>query len=133
MSRRKQSGFTLIELIIVVAIIGILMTVAYGFYGDYVISSNRTEGRAALQQAAGTLEKCKTLYGGYNNVNCNYANFASESNYYNISVVRDDTSFTLTAAPVAGQPQSNDADCTTLTLTNTGLKGGTGADPTECW
>ncbi len=133
MSRKNQSGFTLIELIIVVAIIGFLMTIAYGYYGDYVIASNRTEGRAALQQAAGTLEKCKTLYGSYNAANCSYANFASESNFYNVSVARDATTFTLTATPVAGQPQAGDTYCTTLTLTNTGLKGATGSDPTECW
>ncbi len=133
MSRFKQTGFTLIELLIVVAIIGFLMTIAYGFYGDNVIASNRTEGRSALQQAAGTLEKCKSLYGSYNAANCSYANFTSESNYYAITVARTATTFTLTATPVAGQPQDNDDDCDSLTLTNTGLKGGTGLDPTECW
>ena len=133
MARRKQSGFTLIELIIVVAIVGIIMTFAYGFFGENVISSNRTIGRAALQQAAGTLEKCKTLYGSYNHANCGYANFTSESNFYNISVVRTATSFTLTATPVSGQAQAGDTYCTSLTLTNTGQKGGTGSDPSECW
>ncbi len=133
MSRRKHSGFTLIELIIVVAIIGFLMTIAYGYYTDSVISSNRTVGRAALQDAMGTLQKCKTLYGSYNHANCSYANFTSESNFYNITVARTATTFTLTATPVAGQAQAGDAYCTSLTLTNTGLKGGTGTDPAECW
>ena len=133
MSRRKQSGFTLIELTIVVAIVGFLMAIAYGYYGDYVISTNRTEARAALQQAAGTLEKCRTLYGSYDHANCSYANFASESNYYNISVARDATTYTLTATPVTGQPQTGDTYCTTFTLSNTGLKGATGANTSECW
>lgn len=133
MSRRKHSGFTLIELMIVVAIVGFLMSIAYSYYGSNVISSNRTIGRAALQAAAGQLEKCKTLYGSYNAANCSYANFASESNFYNISVARTATTFTLTATPVAGQAQAGDTYCTAITLTNTGLKGGTGSDPTECW
>lgn len=123
----------MIELLIVVALIGILASVAVGYYGDNVIASNRTEGRSALQGAAATLEKCRSLYGSYNHANCNYADFASESNYYNITSAILATSFTLTATPVAGQPQANDSDCTTMTLTNTGVKAGTGADATECW
>ena len=119
---------------IVVAIIGILSAVAVNMYSDNVISSNRTEGRSALQQAAGTLEKCKSLYGSYDAANCNYADFRTESDYYDITVGGlTATTFTLTATPVAGQRQTGDADCTTMTLTNTGVKGGTGADPTECW
>ncbi len=110
---------------IVVAIIGILASVALGFYGDNVIASNRTEGRSALTQAANTLEKCRSLYGSYNHANCNYADFASESNFYNITGAIGATNFTLTATPVAGQPQSNDTDCTTMTLTNTGPVAGT--------
>lgn len=133
MNYEKNEGFTLIELAIVVAIIGILSTFAFGFFGENVIASNRTEGRAALQTASATLEKCKSLYGSYNNANCGYADFNSESNYYAISVARTATTFTLTATLVAGQPQANDADCTAITLTNTHVKGGTGTDPTECW
>ena len=131
MSRRQISGFTLIELTIVVAIIGFLMTIGYGYYRDNVISSNRTVARAALQQAAGTLEKCKSIYGSYNHANCNYANFVSEQNFYAISVARNATTFTLTATPQTGYAQAGDTDCTTLTLTNTGIKGSTGGG--VCW
>ena len=130
---KKSKGFSLIELMIVVAIVGILGTVAMGMYRDNVISSNRTEGRSALQAAAGTLEKCRSLYGSYNHANCNYANFTSESGLYGITSAIAATTFTLTATPVAGGRQADDTDCTTLTLDNTGLKGGTGADVTECW
>ena len=131
--RKKSKGFTLIELMIVVAIIGIVGSIAMVMYGDYVIAANRTEGRSALQTAASTLEKCRSLYGTYTNGNCNYADFQSETGLYDITSALADTSFTLTATPVAGSAQNNDTDCTTLTLTNTGLKDGTGADPTECW
>jgi type IV pilus assembly protein PilE len=130
---RKSAGFSLIELLIVVLIIGILSSVAFGMYRDNVIASNRTEGRAALQTAAGTLEKCRSLYGTYNNVSCNYADFTSESNLYKIAAAVTGSTFTLTATPVAGGPQASDSACTTLTLSNTGIKGGTGADPADCW
>lgn len=133
MNRRQNSGFTLIELAIVAAIVGLLMVVAFGFYGDNVISSSRTEGRAALQAAAGQLEKCKSLYGSYNHANCSYANFRTDSNLYDITAARTATTFTLTATPVTGTSQAGDADCTTLTLTNTGVRGATGANTPECW
>ena len=98
-------------------------------------ATNRTEARSALTQISGALEKCRSLYGAYNNANCPVAlPFATENNYYSISAsAMTGTTFTLTATPVAGQPQANDTDCTTLTLTNTGVKGATGADTTECW
>jgi type IV pilus assembly protein PilE len=132
---KYSKGFSFIELMIVVAIIGILSTFALGFFGDNVIASNRSEGRAALTATAGSLEKCKSLYGSYNDGNCNVANtIATDTNFYSIdTTTRTATTFTLTATPVAGQPQANDADCTTMTLTNTGVKGGTGANAAECW
>lgn len=131
--KKSSSGFSFIELLIVVVLIGILSSVAFGMYRDNVIASNRTEGRAALQTAAGTLEKCRSLYGTYNNASCNYADFTSETNLYNIAGVIAGSTFTLTATPVAGGPQTSDSDCTSLTLSNTGIKGGTGANPAECW
>jgi type IV pilus assembly protein PilE len=132
---KYSKGFSFIELMIVVAIIGILSTFALGFFGDNVIASNRSEGRAALTATAGSLEKCKSLYGSYNDGNCNVANtIATDTNFYSIdTTTRTATTFKLTATPVAGQPQANDADCTSLTLTNTGVKGGTGANAAECW
>ena len=124
----------MIELLIVMTIVAIIGVVAMGFFGDNIISANRTEARSALTQTAGSLEKCRSLYGGYNSANCNVAfPIATDTNYYSITGVVAASTFTLTATPVAGQPQANDGDCTTLTLTNTGLKGGTGADASACW
>jgi len=130
---RHSKGFSLIELMIGVVIIGILSSVALGYYRSNVIASNRTEGRSALQTAAGTLEKCRSLYGSYNNANCNYADFTSETGLYDVTSAIAATSFTLTATPVAGGRQADDGDCTSMTLTNTGIKGGTGANTAECW
>ncbi len=112
---------------------------AEGFYGDNVRASNRTEGRSALSQAAGSLEKCKSLYGVYNdNTNCGAvgdlaATYTTETGLYTVSAALAATTFTLTATPVAGEAQASDADCTTMTLTNTGVKAGTGAVPADCW
>jgi len=129
----RSRGFSLIELVIVVAIIAILSSIAMGYFGGNVIAANRTEGRSALQAAAATLEKCRSLYGSYNHANCSYADFVSETGLYSISGAIAASSFTLTATPVAGASQSADSDCTTLTLANTGIKGATGADTSQCW
>lgn len=132
---KKASGFTIIELVIVVGIATILMAIAFGFYGDNVIAANRTEARTTLTEVAASLEKCRALYGRYNHANCNVAfPVASDSNLYSITApAMANTTFSLTATPVAGGPQANDADCTTLTLTNTGVKGATGANTADCW
>jgi type IV pilus assembly protein PilE len=68
---KHSKGFTLIELMIVVAIIGILSSIAFGFFGDNVIAANRSEGRAELTATAASLEKCRSLYGAYNAGGCN--------------------------------------------------------------
>ena len=89
-----------------------------------------------MTQTAGSLEKCRSLYGSYNNANCPVLAtlpLDTENNYYRISGVIAGATFTLTATPIAGQAQASDGDCTTLTLTNTGVKGATGGDTGECW
>ena len=131
---KHPHGFTLIELMIALVIMGILAMLAIGYFGDSVIKANRTEARSALTTAAGSLEKCRSLYGAYNSASCNVAfPIVTDSNYYSISAALNSATFALTATPVAGETQSKDADCTTLMLTNTGIKNATGADSANCW
>ncbi len=127
MNKELQPGFTLIELMIVVAIAAILASLATAYYGDNVISARRTDGRTALLDNAARLEKCKATYGAYNNAAC-AINANSADGYYTVAVASTATSFTLTASPAGAQ--TSDTDCTAMTLTNTGVQDGTG---TECW
>ena len=131
----SSKGFSIVEVLVVMVIIGILATVSYSFFGDQVKSSNRTEARAALGRTAGLLEKCRSLYGRYDNANCATvglvnSGFNTESDFYEISAdTLESTTFVIRATPLG--LQTGDMDCTWLTLSNTGVRGGSDLD--ECW
>jgi type IV pilus assembly protein PilE len=135
--RYKQSGMTLIELMIVVAIVGILAAIAYPSYREYVIRGNRTEAKTAMMQASQALEKCFTRFGAYNNAGCAAANEIgaedgklTETGKYRLSFADiDDTTFTLRATPQGGQTRDT---CGNLQLDQAGRREA-GADVRTCW
>ena len=136
--RKKQQGFTLIELMIVVAIVGILSAIAYPSYTEYVRRGHRAEARAGLLQAAQWLERVATASGTYPAAAAFPATLTTvPNNRYDISYATTGSpvvSFTLTATPKGGQVGDN---CGNYTLTNTGLRGAkgvtTGTIVTDCW
>jgi type IV pilus assembly protein PilE len=138
-----QRGVTLMELLVVVAVIGILSAIAYPSYRNTIMKSNRTDGRRELLTIAGHLEKCYTRYMRYNDtVNCPIASQlngssypAAMSTYYNFTGSAAATTFAVTATAKAGQLQ--DTDCRTLSLDQTGSKTATKSDASAnnipCW
>lgn len=121
----------------VVAVAAVLGSIAMATYSDYVIKANRTDARAALSQLSTSLEKCRSLHSDYNSANCNVkftSTVYSADGLYTISApTLTASTFTLTATPVTGKSQAGDADCKTLSVTNTGEESATGADPGVCW
>ena len=133
--RANQRGFTLIELMIVVAIVGILAAVAYPSYAEYIRRGHRAEARAGILQGAQWMERAATATGVYPAPGVFPANLKKvPNNRYDIEVVSDGATFTLTATPKDAQIGDR---CGNYTLTNTGLRGANGATTgdivTECW
>lgn len=64
----KQTGFTLVEVMIVVAIIAILAAIAYPNYQSYVIKTKRTDAMSEMQNIASLIESRKLAQGSYSNV-----------------------------------------------------------------
>jgi len=126
----KPAGFSLIELMIVVVIIGILAAIGYPSYISQVTKAKRSDGTIALMNASQSLERCFTEYNAYNHANCAFA-AASPEGHYAITVARTATTFTLTATPQATQ---TDPLCVNLTLTHAGVQGESGTGTVaDCW
>jgi type IV pilus assembly protein PilE len=133
--KNRQSGVTLIELLLVVSIVGILAAIAYPNYRAHVMRATRTEAKVALQQSAQALEKCFTRYMSYMDANCPSnatLNRTTADGHYAISVARTANTFTLTAAPAAGQV--GDTECGSFLLDEVGRQTITGTGvATTCW
>ena len=111
--KQPQNGFTLVELMITVAIVGILASIAIPSYQDSVMKSRRADAKAALLGLANTMERNFTTTNSYVGVT------PTNTDYYTITITAAASSYTLSAAPAGAQ--ANDS-CGTLTLTHTGVK-----------
>lgn len=138
--QKKQKGFTLIELMIVVAIIGIISAIAYPSYQESVRKSNRADGKATLNDVAQRLQRCFTAYSSYAHASCAIGqtlsgggSVNSGEGMYTITGNLTATTFALTAAPVTGTSQAGDSKCTSLTLNQAGVEGATGTLGADCW
>lgn len=138
-----QGGFTLIELMIVVAVVAILAAIAFPSYQEHVRKSRRASAKTALLDIASREERYYTLNNSYTSLpgNLGVAAFPAPvpadtaSPYYNVSVVAADaTSYSLQAVPTG--PQAAD-DCGTYTLNQLGVQGITGNSASmsaaTCW
>ncbi|QTD47446.1 type IV pilin protein [Ottowia testudinis] len=135
MTGQRQGGFTLIELMIVVAVVGILSAIAYPSYQEYIRRGHRAEAKSALLQANQWMERAATAQGTYPTGALPAGLTTVPGDRYTISASSaDGAAFTLTATPKGSQVGDR---CGNFTLTNTGLRGANGATTgtivTDCW
>ena len=145
------AGFTLIELMVTVAIVSILATIAATSYTSQVMKSRRTDARTALLDLAGREEKLFSTTNQYSSSPSalgygTAANFpipvgGSGTNYYSVSLATPDpaqasapNTFSITATPIAGTQQAGDTTCTSLSVNQLGQQTATpAANNATCW
>lgn len=137
MASRKATGFTLVELMIVVAIVAILAAIAYPSYVSQLQQTRRADCEGILMQLASVMERDFSRNNQYQDL-ITPGTFSNQcpidgAAYYRLSYFAlTPTTYTLQAAPVAGTPQETDP-CGTLTLDNTMQKGQSSSTTAECW
>ena len=141
--KARSQGFTLIEMMIVVAIIGILSTIAYPSYQKYVLQSRRVDAKNALLDYAARQERYFSVHNSYATLlkDLGYGDTAASTLDINASgqvfyklTIPDggvtSTSFTATAVPTGAQVK--DTECGTYQITQTGARTVTGTG-SKCW
>lgn len=142
MTDRRLKGFTLIELIIAMVIVGILAAIAFPSYIRSVRKGNRTDAHTALTRVAGNLERFFATNGVYTTdtavlgLQISGGTAYSDERHYVVTVAAGPTgigtSYAITATAAAGDSQVNDSGCTALSLNSLGVRV---PDPntSRCW
>lgn len=153
--KKPQLGFTLIELMVTVAIVGILASIAFPSYQESVRKSRRVDAQGALLGFANAMERHFTEFNTYCDAaaagetvvaGCGAATedtgiprvyaapAATAVNYTFTILAATPTTYTLQAAPVAGTSQAGDK-CLILAVDNLGAKTNSAglSQPAECW
>ena len=130
MRPNRQNGITLIELLIVIAIIGILSTIVYPNYKSSVVKTNRAQAKIALEGLAGAMERYYSENNSYAGAKFSSAGGSiplstkvprdGTSKYYVLTIVSAAAlSYSLKSTAQSDSPQAGDGD---LTLSHTGAR-----------
>lgn len=140
MRHAHQRGFTLIEILIVLAIIGLLVGIALPAYQGSVLRSGRAEAKNELLQVASDQERFFSSNNTYSTDPIPLdgtvdTTRVTQNSLYSIAVAAcaGGAITNCFVATATAQNTQTDDDCTTLTFSSTGVRGATGASTDECW
>lgn len=131
---RRAAGFTLIEIMIVVLIIGVLSAIAYASYDRSVINTRRATAAACVQEGAQYMERYRTTTMSYTGATLPACS-AELTQYGVVLNVTDAMTYTITATPT-GRQLSKDTACKALSINQLGVRsvnGTSSANPGSCW
>ncbi|MGB5729381.1 MAG: type IV pilin protein, partial [Thiogranum sp.] len=106
MTGKNTSGFTLIELVIAIAIVGILASIAYPSYVNQMRQTRRADCEAGLMQMASAMERDFSRNNTYRDIRGAPVNFGNQcpidggTRTYNLTIASTPTTYVLSAAPV---------------------------------
>ncbi|MGO1069177.1 type IV pilin protein [Lysobacter sp. CA199] len=132
---RKNAGFTLIELMIVVGVVAILASLAYASYAQQIVKSRRATATACLMGQVQYMERYYTSRFTYIGATVPSSGCVTELNdFYTFGSTITASVYTLTATP-RGAQAAGDGRCMTLSITDKGIKGRSGpaTDVLDCW
>ncbi|WP_334155487.1 type IV pilin protein [Tepidimonas sp.] len=132
----RARGFTLIEVMIVVAIIGILAAIAYPSYTRYVREARRADAVAAITRVQLAQERYRANNPAYAGdlATLGITSNTSPDGYYTVAISgQSATGYTVTATAVSGGPQANDTGCTTIAMVVSGGSATPSPGSAACW
>ncbi|HVS25029.1 MAG TPA: type IV pilin protein [Gammaproteobacteria bacterium] len=140
--RRRVAGFTLIEIVVTLSIIGLLAAIAYPSFMSSVRRGNHTDAQAAITRLTNNLERFFATNGTYT-TDVTQLGFVlvagvaySEKGHYSLTVAAGPSgigsSYVVTTTAKAGDMQAGDTGCTVLTLDSLGVRT-PNPNATNCW
>jgi type IV pilus assembly protein PilE len=136
-----QKGLTLVELMVVVAVLSILASIAYPLYTNQTQKARRADAKIALETIAMAQERLYTVQGSYASAVSNgtlqlsttLAAGNTEEGYYTVAITGGGQTYSVRATKSSTGAQASDNDCDWFQIDQTGLKTAEDADGTNCW
>ena len=129
---KKNKGFTLVELMIVVTIVGVLASISAPAYRSYVKAGERGEAVAALLKLSNQMEKFYLINNTYDgaSISALMGSAKSAGERYTLAFEGNPDAFGYT---IKASPVETDEECGALTLNSIGKKTATNGSVDKCW